>query len=345
MNTKVSVALLSGLSLFLSAGAFAVSDNSDGDYVNWSYVMATSAPESNPSVASTAENLSATENVSADVTCTEGCPGRPDDCSDTLDFIFEDETAPATGAVLSASAPDSRSPQSEPLSDFRVGDNNRIRIDIDPALAGTDIFGANDTFRPTVQTLPPVIETRYIDTPQVQYPVTRQYPVSVEYPVTVQRNMTIEQPVIMQQPIVVRRPVVMQQDITVQRQPTLIQNQPMLMQQQPTYVQQQPMVVQAPAEPINPAMFGGFGMPFGMPYPVQYPQQQMMSAPYQMPTQMAQPVYVPQQAYPTQQPFFAGSMMQPTPMQPMMMPQPVLSGQPVSQQPSVVQPVLSTPAY
>ena len=344
MNTKVSVALLSGLSLFLSAGAFAVSDNSDGDYVNWSYVMAASAPESTPSVASAANNLSMTEGVSSDITCTEGCPARPEDCSDTFDLIFEDETDPAIGAVLSASTPDSRSPQSERLSDFRVGDNNRIRIDIDPALAGTDIFGANDTFRPTVQTLPPVIETRYIDTPQVQYPVTRQYPVSVEYPVTVQRNMTIEQPVIMQQPIVVRRPVVMQQDITVQRQPTLIQNQPMLMQQQPTYVQQQPMVVQAPAEPVNPAMFGGFGMPFGMPYPVQYPQQQMMSAPYPMPTQPVQPVYMPQQAYPAQQPFFAGPMMQPAPVQPMM-PQPAVSGQPVSQQPPVMQPVLSTPVY
>ena len=336
MNTKVSVALLSGISLFLSAGAFAVSDNSDSDYVNWSYVMAASTPETVSSDTGTT-----VQSAQAEVTCTEGCTDRTEDTSDSFDLIFEDETGPAADGVLSASIPDSYTPDQDTLAD------NRIRVDIDPALAGAGIFGTDDTFRSTVQSLPPIIETRYVDAPQVQYPVTRQYPVSVEYPITIQRNMTVEQPVIMQQPIIVRRPVVMQQDITVQRQPTLIQNQPMLMQQQPTYVQQQPMVVQAPAEPVNPAMFGGFGMPFGLPYPQPYAQQPVMQ-PYAVQGQMmAQPVYMPQQAYPTQQ-FWGQQAVLPTMVQPA--PQPVLPQQPtpvqsLPPQPMAAQPVLSTPVY
>ena len=48
MNTKLSVALLSGLSLFLSAGAYAVSEEKSADYINWSYVNGNaSATDSN----------------------------------------------------------------------------------------------------------------------------------------------------------------------------------------------------------------------------------------------------------------------------------------------------------
>ena len=44
MDTKFSITLLSGISLFMSFGAFAVADGLESDDLNWSYVMGETKP-------------------------------------------------------------------------------------------------------------------------------------------------------------------------------------------------------------------------------------------------------------------------------------------------------------
>jgi len=291
MDTKFSITLLSGISLFMSFGAFAVADGLESDDLNWSYVMGETKPiktvgndTSNgpiiPSIEPTDKNNG--------ITCTSGCPARPNEQVEPLTLTYEDEAMPLaerTGTF----APEDRF---TPPSSFSARE---------PAPAPVQQAVARP--EPVVPTINPIpqIETRYVTTqPKTEYPITRQYPISVQYPITVQRNMTVEQPVVMQQPIVVRRPVVMQQDITVQRQPTIIHGQPMVMQQQPSFVQQPPVFVQAPAATLDPAMLSQMNasatpaLPLGMPASVTLPPQtipmpQQPSLAATMPAPMAAP--------------------------------------------------------
>jgi len=290
MDTKLSIALLSGLSLFLSVGAFAVSDDSSSDYLNWSYAMGDLAPAGKKDGTIPAEqNFAAPKAENRD--CTVGCPGRPEtDDVEPLTLTYEDEASPVIER-----------------RDFPV--SQRMPEEA-PNMGGHE---------------PPMVNTQYIQTPtKVQYPIARQYPISVQYPITVQRNMTVEQPVIMQQPLIVRRPVVMQQDITVQRQPTVIQQQPVVMQQQPTFVQQQPVMIQAPAQPISPAMFPAFGY---MAQPM-VNQIGLQPAAPMMPYMAAQPIF--------QQPVPMGMMSQQYYIQGQVMAQPMYAQQPYA---SALQPV------
>ena len=269
MNTKLSIAFLSGVSLFLSVGAFAVSEDLSSDDLNWSYAMGDTKPVNvNSGTSFQAPALPATGSQARNdgITCTNGCPGRPSEPVEPLTLTYEDEALPLAERVNTFSAND--------------------RYNTKPAVSVPPVAVQNSFPAPVTRSLPtvnpvPQIETHYVTTPaKTQYPITRQYPISVQYPITVQRNMTVEQPVLMQQPIVVRRPVIMQQDIMVQRQPTVIQHQPMVMQQQPSFIQQKPIVVQAPAGSFNPAMLGdmnnlnpqGFP-PMTLPSTVTLPQQ------------------------------------------------------------------------
>ena len=270
MNTKLSVALLAGVSLFMSVGAFAVAEDTGSDYLNWSYAMGDTAVKSEPAGQIVIQNKTP-ETVSTDVTCTEGCPGRPDDSVQPLTLTYEDEAAPIVERA-DVYATDDRFPSLDTTNMRPVRrsyDETNDSVEDYPVSAPMPI--QNEA---PVADSQPRVNTQFVTTtPKIQYPITRQYPISVQYPITVQRNMTIEQPVVMQQPVIVRRPVVMQQDITVQRQPTVIQHQPVVMQQQPTYVQQQPVYVQAPAQPIAPNVFSGF--------PMMMPQIQSYQAPVQ----------------------------------------------------------------
>jgi len=331
MDTKLSVALLSGLSLFMSLGAFAVSDDSS-DEMNWSYAMGGSTQEANP--VSDFDDLMAGVSTSAnkpEITCTEGCPARPQKAK-PMTLTYEDEAMPLADRV--ESLPVNRPAPVEDRTPIIIKTPSTAQLDEDYLLPVTDNRSAPVVTREPApvgnnfstpawnkQPMPPIIEpvqnpapqveTRYVETePKVQYPITRQYPISVQYPVTVQRNMTVEQPVIMQQPVIVRRPVVMQQDITVRREPTVIQNQPMVMQQQPSFVQQQPLFLQAPAAPMSPETLSSINsmMPqpqiqippaqIPMPQP-QLPQAQLPQAPVQMP-QMSAPMTDMPAPYPMQ---------------------------------------------
>jgi len=296
MDTKLSIALLSGLSLFLSVGAFAVSDDSSSDYLNWSYAMGDLAP-ADKRVNPTGQNLTVSKTENRE--CTVGCPGRPEtDDVEPLTLTYEDEAAPVIEKMETFSDGDRFVAPSGSLRTFR---------DTAAQGRGFPISQRMPEEAPDIDApMSPIVDTQYIQSPsKVQYPITRQYPISVQYPITVQRNMTVEQPVIMQQPVIVRRPVVMQQDITVQRQPAIIQQQPVIMQQQPTFVQQQPIMVQAPMQPVNPMMLPSFGyMPQPMGQPVMNPVQPM---PQMIPYTSAQPMFqqpvlqpisvVPQQQY------------------------------------------------
>ena len=70
MNTKLSIALLSGISLFMSVGAFAVADEQSDDYLNWSYAMGELPAEVS------AEVTPRVVEPVVEPTCTEGCPSR-----------------------------------------------------------------------------------------------------------------------------------------------------------------------------------------------------------------------------------------------------------------------------
>ena len=299
MDTKLTIALLSGISLFMSVGAFAVSDDLSSDDLNWSYVMGGTKTADIPSEDAVEQPAFeqpayAPEIKKSEITCTAGCPGRPAEPVEPLTLTYEDEAMPLAERV-GTFAPEDRF---EPKQTFPVQE---------PTLSVQESITHPSQDKPLLNSIPQ-IETRYVTTPaKTQYPITRQYPISVQYPITVQRNMTVEQPVLMQQPIVIRRPVVMQQDITVQRQPTIIQQQPMIMQQQPSLVQQQPVFVQAPAATLNPMMLGGLnGMntsafPMTIPSTVTIPQQSIP---------LTQPAYVPMPyqsvvpQYPVQQPVY-----------------------------------------
>ncbi len=282
MNTKLSVALLSSFSLFMSIGAFAVSDEKPEDYLNWSYAMG----EVQDGIAvNNVQNFESVQNHTAQPTCTEGCPSRLENEVMALTLSYEDGIMPVAD-------------QTELIaSDFSLEDTPKM-LPVKSKMQEMAYSTPDGDLPKVTENTPPQImeqvktqvETRYVTTePKVQYPVTHQYPVSVEYPVTVQRNMTVEQPVIVQQPVIVRRPVVMQQDITVQRQPTVVQNQPVVMNQQPTFMQQLPMFIQAPAQPIPQAMMAQ------MITQTQVIPQQVMAQP--------QPLMVPQQTLPVVQPF------------------------------------------
>ena len=285
MNTKLSIALLSGISLFMSVGAFAVADERPEDYLNWSYAM---GENKDTEVAKNQETESfvVSQVVTAEPTCTEGCPARVSSDKEkmALTLTYEDEAMPVADRTEILGTEQVKEPTFIPVrSKTQQMAYSMPTTNVDSESV-SDVKVEKNIYQSTSQ-----VETRYVTTPpKVQYPVTRQYPVSVQYPVTVQRNMTVEQPVIMQQPVIVRRPVVMQQDITVQRQPTLIQNQPVVMNQQPTYVQQQPMYIQAPAQPIPPAMMAQM-----MP---QVPQAGLLQSAFtQQPMMQAQPTVMPQQ--------------------------------------------------
>lgn len=298
MNTKLSIALLSGISLFMSVGAFAVADEQSDDYLNWSYAMGELPAEVS------AEVTPRVVEPVVEPTCTEGCPSRSTYNKETLELTlsYEDDAVP----VADQMEIDSSMPMPEPIY-VPVKEKKNLVAYSKPASQVQE--------RPIVYQADAQVETRYVTTPaRVEYPVTRQYPVSVEYPVTVQRNMTVEQPVIMQQPVIVRRPVVMQQEITVQRNPTVIQQQPVVMNQQPTYVQQQPMYIQAPAQPIPPAMMSQI-----------MPQNVQMAIPQQVFAQ--QPMVMPQPMMPVMAQQYQVQM----PVQPMYMaPEMPYAGQPVS---------------
>ena len=307
MDTKLSIAFLSGLSLCMSFGAFAVADGLETDDLNWSYVMGDTKPmktgnddSSNKSVIPAVESAAKKNGI----TCTSGCPARPNETVEPLTLTYEDEAMPLAERV-GTFAPEDRF---TPPSSFSVREPTPAPASAQPV--STQPVSTVSTVNPV-----PQIETHYVTSPaKTEYPITRQYPISVQYPVTVQRNMTVEQPVVMQQPIVVRRPVVMQQDITVQRQPTIIQGQPMVMQQQPSFVQQPPVYVQAPAATLDAAMLTQMNtvnaptFPMDMPASVtlppqsiQMPQQPAFTAPISaqqqsvLPTQMPlpQPTFAP----------------------------------------------------
>ena len=312
MNTKLSVALLSGISLFMSIGAYAISDEENNE-LNWSYAMG-GTMQAEPG---DFDELTATlPTPQKNVTCTEGCPARAPKKELTLTYEDEamtlrdrvetvpEETASGFGNQISVrdkmaakrripARPDysDKSQDYQSLSQSYQATATEKR-DVAPDYRNVS-FGTQGSVTDTVsyrsswegvqqqpQNPAPQVETKYVESnPQVQYPITRQYPISVQYPVTVQRNMTVEQPVIMQQPVIVRRPVVVQQDVTVRRQPTVIQQQPMVMQQQPSFIQQKPMVLQAPAVPMNQETLNSINGMLAQPQVIQMPQMQVNAMP------------------------------------------------------------------
>lgn len=232
MNTKLTVALLAGVSICLSISAYAFADGEPSEDVNWSYVMATEPVDTIGAKSNTGvQNVRATdmrrqersENGSETVIAKTVREGR----GDALTLTYVDEAAPIPGNTTAPRA-------------FKKCKGTCLSDPIPVQELEPQTVARNSVVESQ-------IDTQYVQQPvKVQYPITRQYPISVQYPVTVQREITIEQPVVMQQPVIVKRPVVMQQAITVQRRPAYVQQQPMVMQQQPTYIQQQPIVMQAP---------------------------------------------------------------------------------------------------
>ena len=221
MDTKLSVALLSGMSLFMSLGAFAISSET-GDNMNWSYAMGGSIQSNPTDFDELMATLPSADEPKVKNNRTEVCPAYT---SKPLTLTYEDEAMPLAERVEMGSVSQKENTPHDLVS---VRDRKVVNEQVQ------------------VEGQVPQIETRYVesDPQKIQYPITRQYPISVQYPITVQRNMTVEQPVVMQQPVIVRRPVVVQQDVMVRHQPTFVQQQPMIMQQQPVYVQ-------APAVPMN----------------------------------------------------------------------------------------------
>lgn len=296
MNTKLSVFLLSSLSLFMSVGAYAVSKENSSDYINWSYATGGDTSVSDSAKTTPDKDIVLPEKK-ADIPCTVGCD-RPDTNRDTaLTMTYEDE-ADLTIPEL-------------PLPTM-VTDDETMFEQQPPAISVRDKWATQETESVVAAETAPLtgtgVETYYTQsTPKVQYPITRQYPISVQYPVTIQRDVTVEQPVVMQQPVIVRRPVVMQQAVTVQQQPAYVQAQPMVMQQQPTYVQQPPLVMQAPAGSVD-IMLHHLGVPttqqvpttFQMPQPVvpqmhvapvSVPVMQMPVTPYYQQSGYTYPIY------------------------------------------------------
>jgi len=330
MNTKLSVFLLSSLSLFMSVGAYAVSKENSADYINWSYATGGDTTVSNSANTTPDKDIVLPEKK-ANVPCTVGCD-RPDTSRETaLTMTYEDE-ADLTIPEL-------------PLPTMAADDETMFEPQ-PPAISVRDKWAQQTESVIAAESAPLTstsVETYYTQSaPKVQYPITRQYPISVQYPVTVQRDVTVEQPVVMQQPVIVRRPVVMQQAVTVQRQPAYVQAQPMVMQQQPTYIQQQPVVVQAPAGSVD-MMLQQLGIPatqqmpatFQMqPMPTQSVMPMMPAAPQQqavIPT-AAQPATPDMAQQPAQQPI-----QQPVPQA---LPQPIV---PQMQMAPVAAPVMQMP--
>lgn len=226
MNTKLAVALLSGLSIGLSISAYALADGESADYIDWSYV---NGVEKKAVVQEPVKPAATSKNIYNDP-----------EYLDTETFFetqTETLTAGAAPAPVASSAP--LSPVSNKATCAYSGCNSKTAEAIPPQrLAPVSI--AQEAVQNTQ------IDPRHVQNPvKVEYPITKQYPVSVEYPVTVQRAVTVQQPVVMQQPVIVKKPVVMQQEITVQRQPAFVQQQPVVMEQPITYIQQQPLVVQS----------------------------------------------------------------------------------------------------
>ena len=296
MDTKLSIALLSGMSLFLSLGDFAVSDAA-GDNMNWSYAMGGTV-QANPTDFDELMAALPPREEPPKKPCASDCAGQP---QKSLTLTYEDEAMPLAERVeMGNVAPkevENTSPNLVSVRE-RMAVNEQVQEAPQPmtlAVSQKEVIKAENVPQEAYP-MPPQIETRYVESnPQtVQYPITRQYPISVQYPVTVQRNMTVEQPVVMQQPVIVRRPVVVQQDVMVRHQPTFVQQQPMIMQQQPAFIQQQPVYVQAPAVPMSQdtlnSLNGMIAQPQFMPAPVMQPVMQP-----QMP--MMQGAYLP---YPQQ---------------------------------------------
>ena len=282
MDTKLSVALLSGISLFMSLGAFALS-NDESNELNWSYAMGGTVQANSADFDELTASLPPLESQKTD---TADCSSRP---QKPLTLTYEDEAMPLAERVQ-ADAPVIRNAPAMPTSiKGSITANEQLRQA--PQNISVPPRKGIDESQNTFWKQPPQVETRYVESnsPQVQYPITRQYPISVQYPVTVQRNMTVEQPVIMQQPVIVRRPVVVQQDVTVQRQPTFIQQQPMIMQQQPSFIQQQPMYLQAPAAPMSRETLNSLNGIIAQPQFIQMPMAQPMIQP--------QPIIQPQPAF------------------------------------------------
>ena len=314
MNVKLSVAFLSGLSVCLSMSAYAVADGTPSDYINWSYAMGETQPMTfagqpdsyNDTISNdvmltdiqVGSPARAEDTFQSDITCTEGCPGRPEIKQKPLVLTYEDEAAPLADRADTTFIANDRFETQAPIS---------VREKVKKQETKQEIIAETQSKPAQAINMPPQIDTRYIESSaKVQYPITRQYPISVQYPVTIQRNMTVEQPVIMQQPVIVRRPVVMQQDITVQRQPTVIQHQPVVMQQNPAFVQQQPVYIQAPAGAVSPSVLSGLTsfqapmiqqMPNMLPIPAQQsmPVQPMVAPTESRPAQAIQPVAAPVQ--------------------------------------------------
>ncbi len=329
MDTKLSVALLSGLSLFMSVGAYAVADGEQqADYMNWSYATG---------VVETPEVAEFGFEEETEIPCAAGkCPLAADD--ETLSLVYEDEALPVAERL------DTYAPVEPVIPEFKEYQERPYAVSVrnyKEEVKRTEPQVAVEYPEPIVDYHfePTKTETNYVqDSTKVQYPITRQYPISVQYPVSVQREITVEQPVIMQQPVIVRRPVVMQQAVTVQRQPTVLQQQPVVMQQQPTYLQQQPVVVQAPAGSVNTAEVQAFMANMPQQLPMNIVPQPVVPVPVQ------QPIVA---GYTTQQPTIA-----PTPVQPKVMPiqsqpQPQNVVAPVSQQQQMMAPVQSqtVPTY
>ena len=281
MDTKLSVALLSGISLFMSLGAFALSEESGND-LNWSYAMGGTIQADPADFDELTAQLPPLE-PRKEITCTEGCPARAP--KKALTLTYEDEAMPLADRM--DTEPVSKTARADLISVREKMGLDEPKPVVNQAQPAVQAGGASEaavltTWRAEdkpvlteTQNAVPQIETRYVETAsdKVQYPVTRQYPISVQYPVTVQRNMTVEQPVVMQQPVIVRRPVIVQQDVTVRRQPTFIQQQPMIMQQQPSFIQQQPMYVQAPAAPMSQEMLSSINGMLAQPQIQMMPQQ------------------------------------------------------------------------
>ena len=307
MDTKLSIALLSGMSLFMSLGAFALSDEG-GDNLNWSYAMGGTIQADPVDFDELTANLPPVE-PKKEITCTAGCPAR---APKPLTLTYEDEAMPLadrmeTDPNIPANAFTANISVRDKISADRRAPEQPVATSRPQPVTSSTSQGfltettMESTFWEQNQKQAPQIETRYVESDgQVQYPITRQYPISVQYPVTVQRNMNIEQPVIMQQPVIVRRPVVVQQEVTVRRQPTLIQQQPMIMQQQPSFIQQQPMYVQAPAVPMSQETLNSINGMLAQPQMMAMPQQQMAPMPMMQPQPempMMQNAYMP---YPQQ---------------------------------------------
>lgn len=228
MNTKLVVALLSGLSIGLSISAYALADGESADYIDWSYV---NGVEKKTVVQESVDAETDTKNIYNDP-----------EYLDTDTFLETDIETVSETPLPRAEIPAAAVVPVANKTACAYSSCNRRTAQPIPTQQLAPVSIAQETVRHAQ------LDPRQLQNPiKVEYPITKQYPVSVEYPVTVQRAVTVQQPVVMQQPVIVKKPVVMQQEITVQRQPAFVQQYPVVMEQPTTYIQQQPVVVQSPA--------------------------------------------------------------------------------------------------